>query len=156
MILPLAFLVAVACQPAAAPLTDEDVAAIRTLGASYTQALLAGDADGVAAQWVDAGIEMPPNVPAAAEKAAIRARYAEAFQLGLEMQSFTITPVEIDGMDGLAFERGTYTWSGILPGESEPTTDSGKYLGISRRQQDGSWLWTATIWNSDLPLPQPQ
>jgi hypothetical protein len=39
---------------------------------------------------------------------------------------------------------------------SEPMTDSGKYMAIARRQEDGAWLWTAVIWNSDLPLPEAE
>lgn len=134
----------------------EDVAAIRSLGTSEAQANLAKDADAVAALFADDAIDMPPNMPATVGKEAIRASYASEFELGGETTELTITSVEIDGMDGLAFDRGTYSWTGIPPGMTEPITDTGKYFGIARQQEDGSWLWTATIWNSDIPLPQPE
>ena len=154
--LPLMLLVAVACQPGAVPLTDEDVAAISSLATSYAQANLAKDADAVATLYADDAIEMPPNMPATVGTDAIRERYASAFELGMESSEFTMTSAEIDGLNGLAFDRGTWVWIGIFPGMTEPITDTGKYLGIARQQEDGSWLWTATIWNSDIPLPQPE
>jgi ketosteroid isomerase-like protein len=101
-------------------------------------------------------VEMPPNEPATVGRAAIRHRYASWFEVGAETSEFTLTSVDIDGMDGLAYDRGTWTWTGIPPGMTELITDTGKYLGIARRQEDGTWLWTAVIWNSDLPLPQPE
>ena len=149
-------LVAVACQPGAAPLSDQDVAAIRSLDESYAQAVLAMDADAVAALYAEDAIEMPPNEPATVGKEAIRERYAGAFQLGMASSEFTITSADIDGMDGLAYDRGTWTWTGTPPGMTEPVTETGKQVVIARRQEDGSWLWTAVIWNSDLPLPQPE
>jgi len=146
----------VACQPATAPLSDADIAAISDLGSSYASANIAGDADAVAALYTEDAIEMPPNEPATQGRAGIRERYASYFALDAETIEFTVTPVEIDGMADLAFDRGTWTWTGIPPGMTESTTDTGKYLGIVRRQADGSWLWTAVIWNSDLPLPEPE
>jgi ketosteroid isomerase-like protein len=32
--------------------------------------------------------------------------------------------------------------------------DKGKFLASFRRDQEGSWKMTHTIWNSDLPLPE--
>lgn len=145
-----------ACQPAAAPLSDEDVAAIRALGQSYARTNLAKDADGVAALYSSGAVEMPPNQPARVGNAAIRNAYAAFFGLGVEASEFTLTAVEIQGEGDLAYDRGTWTWTGIPPGMTDQITDTGKYLGIARRQQDGTWLWTQMIWNSDLMPQQPQ
>ena len=35
----------------------------------------------------------------------------------------------------------------------EPTEDSGKWLGILKRQPNGSWKVHRDIWNSDKPFP---
>ena len=88
--------------------------------------------------------------------AAIREAYAAFFGMGVEATEFTVTAEKIDGAGDLAFDRGIWTWTGTPPGATEPTSDSGKYLGISRRQEDGTWLWTEMIWNSDMPVPQPE
>lgn len=144
-----------ACQPAAVTLTVEDTAAIRDIGTSYAQANIAGDADAVAALYSEDAVEMPPNLPAREGRAAIRESYAEFFGLDVEVSEFTLNSVELDGANGVAFERGTWTWTGIPPGMTESMSDTGKYIGIARKQADGSWLWTSVIWNSDVPLPQP-
>ena len=142
-----------ACQPGAGPLSDEDVAAVRDLGTSYAEASLAADADAIAALYTESAVEMPPNMPTREGRAAIHAAYEGE---GGVTQEFAVTSLEIDGIDGLAFDRGTWSWTGIPPGMTEPATDTGKYLSIARKQEDGSWLWTRVIWNSDLPLPQPE
>jgi uncharacterized protein (TIGR02246 family) len=152
-VLSLAFLAG--CQPGIGPLTNEDKAALRSLEAAYAQAELAGDANGIAECYADNGIEML-NMTAAVGKDSIRERHAEAFQNGMDASEFTITAVEIDGLNGLAYVRGTWSWTGTVPPATEPITDGGKYLSIARRQEDGSWLWTAVIWNSDTPPPQPE
>ena len=147
---------AAACQRGAATLTDEDIAAIRNLGRAYAEASLAGDADGLAAVYAEDATEMPPNAPATIGRAAIRNRYTSGLELSVESIEFTVTSVEIDGMNGLAYDRGTYRWTGSPPGTTEPVTEAGKYLAIAHQQEDGSWLWTAVIWNSDTPPPQPE
>ena len=154
-VLSLAFL-ATACQPAGAPLSDEDVASIRSLATSYAQAYMAKDVDAVAAVFTNDAVQMPPDVPAQVGIAAIRSFYEDAFGAATDMGEFTVTPVEIAGMDGLAYDRATWSWTGVMPGMTEAITMTGKYVAILRRQEDGAWLWTATIWNGDQPLPQPE
>ncbi|MGD2124184.1 MAG: SgcJ/EcaC family oxidoreductase [Gemmatimonadota bacterium] len=151
----------IACQPATVALTDTaltdtDLTAIRELGTSYATANVAMDADAVAALYTEDAIEMPPNEPATEGRAAIRERYASYLAADAETTEFTVVSVEIDGMDDLAFDRGTWSWTGTPPGMAEPMTETGKYLSIARRQADGSWLWSRVIWNSDLPLPEPE
>ncbi len=153
MILPFVLFGAVACQPSAAPLTDEDVTAIRSLGASYAQAVLAGDMDAVVALYAEDAVEMPPNMAARSGKEAIRAAYVSEAGSGPMAGEFALTSVEIDGSGDLAFDRGTFSWTGTPPGMTEPMTETGKYLCIVRRQEGGSWLWSSVIWNSDNPAP---
>ena len=155
VVLSLAFL-ATACQPAGAPLSDEDVASIRSLATSYAEAYMAKDLDAVAAVFTSDAVQMPPDVPAQVGIAAIRSFYEDAFGAATDMGEFTVTPVEIEGMDGLAYDRATWSWTGVMPGMTEAITMTGKYVAILRRQEDGAWLWTATIWNGDQPLPQPE
>ncbi len=137
-----------ACQPADTSLSDEDIAAVNNLRLSYAQAVIAGDADGVAALYAEDATEMPGNSPAAEGRETIRARY------GTPQPTFTINSLEVDGRDGLAFDRGTWSLSDVPVGDTTGVR-IGKYLWISRKQTDGSWLWTHLIWNTDAPVPQP-
>ncbi len=154
VILPLILFVFSGCQPGADPLTDEDMTALRELGQSYVRGFSAGDAGGVAAVYAEGAVELPPNFPARDGVAAIRSAYEAYFAAGAETVAFAMVAAEIDGFDGLAFDRGTWSWSGREAAGTELVTQTGKYLSIARRQEDGSWRYTAMIWNSDAPLEQ--
>ena len=52
-----------------------------------------------------------------------------------------------------AFERGAYTNALTPTAGGMPTDDEGKYLLISRRQPDASWIIARHIWNSNNPAP---
>ena len=136
-----------ACQPEAGPLTGEEVAAVRNIATSYGQAVRAGDADAVTALYALDAVEMPPDMPARMGRAAIGAAYTVA------LEGFSITSVEVDGRAGLAYDRGTWSFTGMAADTAFTVT--GKYLVIAHEQVDGSWLWTNVIWNSDARLPQP-
>jgi ketosteroid isomerase-like protein len=143
-----------ACQPPAqevAGLSEEDAAAIESTVASFVQSALANNF----AQWpalhTEDAVCLPPNQPAVKGRAAIQS-WGEAFSL----TDLTITLLEIDGRDGLAYGRSTYSYSGVVAveGTAVPVTDSGKGMVVLRKQADGSWLIAVNIWNSDLPLPE--
>ena len=140
------------CYPAAAPLSDEDVAAITALGQQYGEALLAGDAAGVGAVYAEDAIEMPPALVATEGRAGIEARYT-AGDVPLPT-AFTITPTEIVGFGDIAYDMGTWSATGEMEG-MEPMQVAGKYICIVEKQADGSWLWTRAIWNYDMPMPMP-
>ena len=142
-----ALTVLAACQTPNTNLTDEDIAEITNIATAYTQATRAGDADAVAALYTEDAVEMPGNQPARVGRAAIRATYGGLNDLEVNM-------TELDGRDGVAYERGTWTQS--VPVADTTVGMTGKYLVILRKQADGSWLRTHAIWNTDAPIPQPE
>ena len=150
-VLSLAFLAA--CQPGVAPLSDEDIAALRDLQAAYTAGVLAGDADARAAVFAEDAVWWGPDAPAIEGRAAIRAAIEPT--AGTTVNDFTTTSLETDGYGDVAFDRGTFTETYVSEGMEEAVTVSGKYVLIIRRQADGSWLWTVGIFNFDAPLPGP-
>jgi ketosteroid isomerase-like protein len=147
-------LAGIACQPPAqeaAQLSEEDVAAIRSLIDPYEQAVIAGDYQAAAVVWADDVIRMPPNAPMIQGKAAMMEEF--------ETRTYTVEEFdqafeEIDGRDGFAYARGPYSITYAIPGYTEPVSDTGKSLAILRKQVDGSWVMTIACWNSDLPLPE--
>ena len=152
MILPLAALLALACQPTAVPLSEEDVAAIRALGPALDQAALAKDLDALVAMFTDDAVFMPPNAPIVQG----RAKFEPWIQSALNAMAITehvIQLNEVEGAGNFAVARGVYTEAYVLEGATEPTRDTGKILFLLRRQADGSWQFSAEIWNSDIPLP---
>jgi len=155
MILPLMLFAVAACQQSGvATLTDEDIAALSDLGPAHTEAVLAGDFDAVVAMYTEDAQWLAPDAPALEGRAAIRAVVGPA--QGRTLQDFTITSAEIDGYGDLAFDRGTWSQTFITEGATEPVTVTGKYVVISRKQDDGSWLVAVDIWNADAPRPQPE
>ncbi len=142
-----------ACEPEDGPLSPEDAAAVRQLGLDYAQAVLAADVDAVLAVYTEGAVEMPPNLPTRVGLAAIRAAYEGELAVA---QAFTVTSDEIEGRGDLAYDRGTWSWTGVMQGMTEPITETGKYIAIAREQEHDSWLWQAVMWNSDTPLPGQQ
>jgi uncharacterized protein (TIGR02246 family) len=141
---------ATGCYPAAGPLSDEDVAAITALGQAYRDAVLAGDAPAIAALHTEDAVEMPPNMVARQGRAAIQ----EAYGTGPLMTTFTITSKQTEGFGNLAYELGIWTASMEIEGMEEPYQDAGKYMVVCEKQADGTWLMKATMWNSDIPMPE--
>ena len=140
------------CQPGVAALSDEDVAAIRDLGErEIVAALLAEDWDRFAATFTEDAVRMPPNEPLHQGREAIR-EWAETNWGPLTLTEFTQPMVSIDGRGDLAYIRGTYSATSEVPGFPQPVTDVGKVVAIMRRQDDGRWLVSVAIYNSDLPL----
>ncbi|UCC48824.1 MAG: SgcJ/EcaC family oxidoreductase [Gemmatimonadota bacterium] len=147
-------LASVACQPPAqeaAPLSEEDVAAIRAVPQSYTEATLANDYAALAAHWAEDAVNMVPNQSLIEGRAAIQARYEAVLGMVTE---YSNTMVEIEGHGDVAYARGVSSIAFTPKGMPEPVRDAIKYLAVLRKQPDGSWLFTHMCWNSDLPLPE--
>lgn len=138
-----------ACAGGAASLSDADIAAIEEVSESFGAALNADDWGGVAALYTEDAVLMPPNGPAIQGRAAIEAFFA-AFP---PTSGFALNPVQIDGRGDLAFVRGTFSM--MIEMEGMPAVqETGKYIEIRRKQEDGSWLLAVDIFNSDTPLEQ--
>ena len=131
-------------------LSDEDVAAIEASVQAYNQAVRSGDWAAVAALYTEDAILMPPNQPIVQGREAILT-WMEAFP---PLTEFNLVTTEIDGCGDIAFVRGTLSMTMSPEGAPEPIQDTGKYIEIRRRQEDGSWLISVDTFNSDLPLPE--
>ncbi len=138
-----------ACAGGAASLSDADIAAIEEGSAAFVAASNANDWGGVAALYTEDAVLMPPNGPAVQGRADIEAFFA-AFP---PFSGFTLNPVEIDGRGDLAFVRGTFSMTIEMEG-MPAVQETGKYIEIRRKQEDGSWLLAVDTFNSDTPLEQ--
>ncbi|MEE8116597.1 MAG: DUF4440 domain-containing protein [Gemmatimonadales bacterium] len=143
-----AVLFTLACQPQPAALTDTDRDAIRASLDAFTDAALAQDWDAIVALYTEDAVLMPPNGPAVTGHAEIRDSWV-AFP---PLSAIHAEMVEIEGVGDLAYVRGTYHI--VMDVEGSPE-DTGKFLEIRRRQDDGAWLIVRDIYNSDVPLPEP-
>jgi len=139
-----------ACQTGVAPLSEEDVTAIKAVGPALDEAALGGDWTGIGALFAEDAFLMPPNM-ASYEGRATVVEYIESAQLAITRHIIEFT--EVDGYGDLAYARGTYDESYTMGDSDELIADVGKVLAILRRQPDGSWLITRWITNSDQPVP---
>ena len=127
-------------------LTAHDLAAIRAAIEMDAAAVRRADWDAITRMFTVDAIRFPPHQPPIRGRAAIRA-WLDTFPA---FEEFAITADEIVGGDGLAFVRGTYT---MTIGGPTPVTDRGNYMGLMRKQPDGSWLWTTDMAVSEMPVP---
>ena len=161
MIIPLVFLLCftfsckkaeeVAEEPGIKALSDEDVAEIKTLYDEWVPAVKSRDWDTVANLYTEDTVVMPPNMPLVEGREAVKVFFANYPPL----KDMSFSPLEIDGYGDIAYVSGTYSMIIQPEGAPEPIHDTGKYLEIRRKQEDGSWLLAIDIFNSDLPLPAP-
>ena len=138
------------CQPGAreaGPLSDTDVAAIQGVVDALMEADLAGDWDAVASLFADDAVFMMPDQPALEGKAAWRAMVEE---IQPTIHAVTVDVADIEGRGDLAYIRGTYSET-LSFGENEPVDLEGKFIWILEKQDDGSWLITVGISNSNRP-----
>jgi len=139
--------IVLACQPQAEPLLNTDRTAMRAVSDSFTAYVVTHRDSMAAAQYAETATLMPPNHGVVQGRAAIRA-YIAAFP---RLSHFTVSPIEIDGRADLAYVRGTFQMTFVSPPGRPAIEDHGKFLEIRRRQDDGKWLVTNDIFNSDLP-----
>jgi uncharacterized protein (TIGR02246 family) len=164
--LALGLLVAGACRPAPGeaappagagdqPLAAADLSAIRGTDSAFASAAGAGDAAGVAANYVADAQLMPPNQASLRGREAIQKFWTgllEAYQL-----RFKVEADEVEGRGDLAYARGHYTLDGTPKGKGgAPIHDEGKFLEILRRQPDGTWRYAVDMYSSNLPAAAAQ
>lgn len=143
-----------ACQPPAqeiSPLTEQDVAAIKSLGPSIDRTALAGDWDALLALMTEDVLWIGPNSPVIQGRAACKALVES---IGMTVTEHKVEFLEINGCGDIAYARGTYAETITVKGVAGPIEDAGNVLAIVRKQSDESWLIAIWMWNSDLPLPE--
>lgn len=128
--------------PAIAGTPAEDIEAANK---AFADAYNAGDAKGVAAKYTEDAALLPPDGKRVDGQDAIANFWKGAVDGGLK--NLTLTTVEVDSREDLAFEVGTFTLD--APGGSGTmTTVAGKYVVVWKKGEDGVWRLHQDIWNS--------
>jgi ketosteroid isomerase-like protein len=111
---------------------------------AYNKAFNRGDAAGCAAFFSEDVILMAPGQPMTRGKAAFEDIYRS--RMGNSSGGTHSNALVEYGVEGdLAYQVGTYAVTGANPSEQ------GKFVNILKRQADGTWKVTVTIFNSDKP-----
>ncbi len=135
---------------AAPPAAGADEAAIRAQTLSWAKAYNGGDAKGVAAQYADDALLLPPGAPGVRGRAAILDFFTKDIA-GSKAAGvvFNINPKTEVGVSGnMGWESGTYT--AAIKGA---VVETGKFLSVSRKK-NGKWQYIRDTWNADAP-PAP-
>lgn len=154
-LLALSSLMFVGCQPAepveesssapvAAALSDDDLAANQALTEKVERAFLEADWDLLATCYTDDAVLMAADRPEIVGREAIKEFYSQF----PPAKSGTMADTEVVGFGDYAYVKGAVNMVFDIPGMGE-YEENGKYLEIRKRQDDGSWLITHDMYNSD-------
>ena len=140
-----------AAAPAATPaaLSAADEAAVREADQAFAKAASASDAAALTAFYASDAVLMPPGSPAIKGSEEIG-----KFWSGMTASvsgPFELKTTAVDGRGDLAFSTGEYTLT-LTPrqkGAKPLPVEHGKYLGIMKKQADGSWKLIYDTWNQN-------
>jgi uncharacterized protein (TIGR02246 family) len=131
---------------------ETDLAELDRARDIHIAALNAGDPDAWAGCFAASAVQMPPDQPPNAGSDQIL-NWSRGFLAPFSAE-FSLVPARIELAEpACAIEHGTYEIT-LVPCEGgEPVRDTGKYLTIYRRNDDGGWLMAYDIWDSNGPIP---
>jgi ketosteroid isomerase-like protein len=89
----------------------------------------------------------PPNQPSFSGKENLRNWLVSYFNYFSPSESLILT--NFDVYDDFAYLVGTYSVQGKRRQSGDEFNDKGKFINFFKRQSDGNWLCTRSIWNSD-------
>ena len=96
-------------------------------------------------------ILMEPNMQTIHGKEEVKKLFEKLKQQAITLKlSFNIYEMEVFGER--AFVRGQVIKTTIQ--NNRPVHESGKFITLSRKQKDGSWLRTHVIANNDMPIDE--
>ena len=141
-----ALLATLGCVPAPKMFTEADRTANLALTQAFRDRTMAKDWEGIGKLYAANALMLPPNSPGLRGRAAIQG-YMTAFP---PITAFTLVDDTIVGTGDRAYATGHYHLTLGLKGSP---VDSGKFLDVRERQADGTWLYVADMFSSDIPVP---
>jgi ketosteroid isomerase-like protein/predicted transcriptional regulator len=126
---------------------QEDMKAIHIWTENYMEAIKTTDIERLLSLESDDICYLPPNQPILHGKEAARKWLLGYFNYFSPEETLYVLDIEI--IDDYAFLRGKYTFFGKVKQSGEEFRDNGKFIDIFKRQPNGDWKCTHSIWNSD-------
>ena len=130
------------------PPASADPSVITSRSHAWQEALNAKDADALADLYATDARILPPNGKMQVGRDAARAEFAAMIDAGL---SGELTSVEANVVGDIGYNVGTYVLR-----SGDDLVDTGKFVEIWRRGDDGQWRYANDIWNSDGAMPAPE
>ena len=113
---------------------------------AFSRALERGDAEAMAAQYVDDAVLVPPGGRMIAGRDSIRAFWAPR-NPDFRTLAHSLTTDRLEVVGDAAVEVGTWRQEGQVSGQ-QPRESAGRYLVVWRRQQDGAWKMQFDSWTA--------
>lgn len=140
-----------ACQTQPPPPADNraaDEAAIRALEEEWWKSGVAKDVEKFVSYYAPDASVYPPNAALTRGREEIRKLFAGMMSSpGFAIQGRSLK-AEAARSGDLAWETGTFELT-MNDAKSKPTTSSGKYVVVWRKQPNGEWKAVADIFNTD-------
>jgi len=129
-----------ACQkPAASVDVDSVKKALQADEKAWNEQFKAKDTEGLVSHYADDAFFIAPGVKGTEGSTAIRQAYAEAGTDPNFKLSFASDKIEVAASGELAYARGHFSEQYTDPKTKKIMADSGSYVTIYRKQQDGTW-----------------
>ena len=125
--------------------TDTSVLTSKT--EAWEAALNADDIDALVMLYTSDVRLLPPNDEMVTGRDAARAIFGGMIDAGI---SGDLTSIDAKISGDMGYDVGTYT---LMDGDT--VVDTGKFIEIFHRGDDGEWLMTHDMWSSDLPAAAP-
>lgn len=130
-----------ACSQAGAGKVDTKAieAELRASEERWNQAYAKRDAAALAAQYADDAALANPGLPLVSGGSKI-GEMVKTFAADPNLQvQFAADRIQVANSGDLAYTRGHFTMRSTDPATKAPRTDSGNYLTVWQKQEDGSW-----------------
>ena len=128
---------------------ESNILEIKKVNKKYLEFYNSGNYEGVASLHTEDAVVMPPNVLSRIGKDQIMSAIKDEISMGFTDLKFVENDIKIFGT--LAYDEGSYSLNIKSDTGEIIGNDSGKYLVVWEKQNDGRWLMKKDIWNSNLP-----
>ena len=128
---------------------ESNILEIKKVNQKYLEFYNSGNYEGVASLHTEDAVVMPPNVLSRIGKDQIMLAIKDEISMGFTDLKFVENDIKIFGT--LAYDEGSYSLNIKSDTGEIIGNDSGKYLVVWEKQNDGRWLMKKDIWNSNLP-----
>ena len=113
--------------------------AIKADEKKWNEEFKAKDQEALIGHYADSAYFIAPGVKAANGSTEIRKAYAEGLADKNFELSFASDKIDVGGSDDIAYARGRFNEKYTDPKTGKVMSDSGSYITVYKKQQDGSW-----------------
>jgi len=124
-----------------------DIKAIRTWLNNYIEAVNTADIERILSYESEDICYLTPNQPQFSGKENLRKWFLAYFNYFNPSERLELLNFEVFG--DFAYLKGKYTINARIKHSGEEIRDNGKFVNFFKRQDNGSWICTQSIWNSD-------